>query len=96
MPGLEPPDEPVKFRRNRPSGAAAEVIRLQKRSNPRMNGIDMKVTGDKLVLTIDLTARGAPSSTGKTLLVASTRGAVAIEYPKRPGLKVAVNVTVPT
>ena len=54
----------------------------------------MKVAGDKLVITIDLTRPGAPSSSGKTRLVASTRGAVAVDY-KRPGLKVAVNVTVP-
>jgi hypothetical protein len=60
-----------------------------------MAGIEMKVNGDKLILTIDLTATGEPSSTGKTLLVASTRGAVAVDYPKRPGMKVAVNVTVP-
>ena len=60
-----------------------------------MAGIEMKVSGDKLILTIDLTATGEPSSTGKTLLVASTRGAVAVDYPKRPGMKVAVNVTAP-
>jgi hypothetical protein len=60
-----------------------------------MAGIEMKVRGDKLMLTIDLTATGEPSSTGKTLLVASTRGAVAVDYPKRSGMKVAVNVTAP-
>ena len=60
-----------------------------------MTGIEMKVAGDKLVITVDLSAKGVPSSTGKTLLVASTRGAVPIDYAKRPGLKVAVNVTVP-
>jgi hypothetical protein len=60
-----------------------------------MEGIDLKVNGDKLVATIDLTRKGAPSSSGKTLLVASTRGAVAIDYAKRPGLKIAINVTVP-
>ena len=55
----------------------------------------MKVTGDKLVITIDLTGAGVPSSTGKTKLIASTRGAVPVDYAKRPGIKVAVNVTVP-
>jgi hypothetical protein len=59
-----------------------------------MEGIEMKVSGDKLVITIDLTRPGAPSSSGKTKLVASTRGAVAVDY-KRAGLKVAVNVTAP-
>jgi hypothetical protein len=60
-----------------------------------MNGIEMKVSGDKLILTIDLDQKGEPSSTGKTLLVASTRAAVPVDYPKRPGMKVAVNVTAP-
>lgn len=60
-----------------------------------MDNLEMKVTGDKLVITIALTGAGVPSSTGKTKLIASTRGAVAIEYAKRPGIKVAVNVTVP-
>lgn len=59
-----------------------------------MDNIDSKVVGDKLVLTIDLTKPGTLSSTGKTKLIASSRGAVAIEYKNR-GVKVAVNVTVP-
>ncbi len=54
----------------------------------------MKVVGDKLVLTIDLTKPGSLSSTGKTKLIATTRGAVAVEFKNR-GVKVAVNVTVP-
>lgn len=54
----------------------------------------MKVVGDKLVMTIDLTKAGTLSSTGKTKLIASSRGAVAIEYKNR-GVKAAVNVTVP-
>lgn len=60
-----------------------------------VENMEMKVTGDKLVITVDLTGKGAPSSTGKTKLIASTRGAVAVSYDKRPGLKVAINVTVP-
>lgn len=54
----------------------------------------MKVVGDKLIITVDLTKPGTPSSTGKTKLIASTRGAVAVEYKSR-GVKVAVNATVP-
>jgi hypothetical protein len=46
------------------------------------------------VITIDLKAEGSLSSTGKTKLIASTRGAVAVEYKNR-GIKAAVNVTVP-
>jgi hypothetical protein len=55
-----------------------------------MENCEMKVTGDKLVITVDLKAPGAPSSTGKTLLIASTRGATAIDHPR--GIKVALNV----
>ncbi len=54
----------------------------------------MKVAGDNLVIMVDLTRPGAPSTRGKTKLVASTRSSVEVDY-KRPGLKVAVNVTVP-
>lgn len=61
-----------------------------------MNGIEMKVTGDKLVVTIDLTPKGVLSSTGKTMLVASTRGAAPVDYAKRPGMKIAINLTVPS
>jgi hypothetical protein len=59
------------------------------------NGVDMKVTGDKLIVTIDLSAKGTPSSTGKTLLVASSHGAVPVDFPKRAGMKISFNVTVP-
>ena len=37
-----------------------------------------EVQGRKLVLTIDLDAPGAPSSSGKTVVIASTRGNAAI------------------
>jgi hypothetical protein len=60
-----------------------------------LDNLEMKVAGDKLVITIDLTGAGVPSSTGKTKLIASTRGAVPVDYANRPGIKVAVNVTVP-
>lgn len=54
----------------------------------------MKVVGDNLVLTIGLKATGKRSSTGKTMLIASTGGAVAVPYGSRQ-VKVAVNVMVP-
>ncbi len=60
-----------------------------------MQNIEIKTNGSKMIVTIDLTKPGVPSSTGKTKLIASTRGAVPVEFPKLPGLKVAVNVTVP-
>jgi hypothetical protein len=57
-----------------------------------VDNVDMKVVGDKLTITVDLKAKGKPSSTGKTLLIASTRGAVAVDHNR--GVKVALNVTV--
>jgi hypothetical protein len=59
-----------------------------------MDNVEMKVTGDKLVITIDLTKQGVASKTGKTKLVATTHGAVPIDY-KRAGLKVAINLMAP-
>ena len=58
-----------------------------------MRNIEMKVVGTKLTIVVDLTKPGTPSSTGKTKLIAS--GAAPVDYEKLPGLKVAVNVTVP-
>ena len=60
-----------------------------------MENISMKVEGDKLIVTIDLKPAGVVSGSGKTRLVATTRGAVAIDYAKRPGLKLALNVMAP-
>ena len=40
-----------------------------------MNNVDIKVTGSKIVMTIDVAkATKTPSASGKTLQVASTRG----------------------
>lgn len=60
-----------------------------------MDNVEMTVTGNKLVITVDLSKPGTLSSTGKTKLIASTRGAAAVDYPKLAGLKAALNVTVP-
>jgi hypothetical protein len=60
-----------------------------------MNGYDLKVTGDKLVITLDLTEEGRPSGTGRTLLVSSSNGSVPINYGKRPGMKISWNLMVP-
>jgi hypothetical protein len=39
-----------------------------------MQNVDIKLTGDKAVITIDLSKRLGDSKTGKTVLVASTGG----------------------
>jgi hypothetical protein len=38
------------------------------------NNIEVEFVGDKMVLTIDLKADAAPSGSGKTLIIASSRG----------------------
>ncbi len=60
-----------------------------------MQNIDIKVKGDQLTITVNLKAPAIPSSTGKTLLIASTRGAQDVAHPTLSGLKVAVNIMVP-
>ena len=60
-----------------------------------MENVAMKVDGDKLIVTIDLKPPGVVSGSGKTKLVATTRGAVSIDYAKRPGLKLALNLMAP-
>jgi hypothetical protein len=59
-----------------------------------VENIEAKVTGNKLLLTIDLDQAGKPSKTGNTKLIASSRGAQAVEYKGR-GVKCALNVMVP-
>lgn len=39
-----------------------------------MNNVQMKVEGDKLHITIDLTAQGHTSGSGKSTIIASTEG----------------------
>jgi ABC-type Fe3+/spermidine/putrescine transport system ATPase subunit len=41
-----------------------------------MENVDIKVTGDTLVLTVDLKKRLGPSGSGKTTVIATTRGNV--------------------
>lgn len=60
-----------------------------------MDNMKIEVKGKQLIITVeDITKPGALSSTGKTKLVASTRGAVPVAGTP-DGLKVALNVTVP-
>ncbi len=54
-----------------------------------MNNIETKVTGDKLVITIDISKQAVddapPSASGKTFLVASSAGSIPL--PAVHGLK---------
>lgn len=49
-----------------------------------MTNMDVKVNGDTLTITVDLSkaSQARPSSTGKTLLVGSTNGAVPVDERK--------------
>jgi hypothetical protein len=50
----------------------------------------MDLDGDVLVIKVDLTKNFGPSSSGKTTIIASTEGNVAI--PGREDVKVGLNV----
>ena len=54
-----------------------------------MKNVQMSVAGDILTITVDLTKEFGPSSSGKTIIIASTEGNVTI--PDREE-KVGLNV----
>ena len=58
-----------------------------------MENVKFSQSGDKLIIEVDLKHRGDPSSTGKTLRVASTEGNV--PCPGYPDIKVGLNVFAP-
>jgi len=55
-----------------------------------MKNVDMKVDGDRLVITVDLTKEFGVSKTGKSITIASTEGNVSV--PEREEVKIGVNV----
>jgi hypothetical protein len=55
-----------------------------------MQNIDMKIEKNKLILTVDLTKRLKDSTSGKTVIVASTEGNAKIEG--HAGLQFGLNV----
>ncbi len=58
-----------------------------------MKNIEMTVEGDKLIIVVDLKQEFGPSSSGKSITVASTEGNVAI--PNREEIKIGLNVYKP-
>ena len=54
-----------------------------------MKNVEMKIDGDILTITVDLTKQFGPSASGKTIIVASTEGNVAV--PDREE-KIGLNV----
>jgi hypothetical protein len=55
-----------------------------------MKNIEMKAEGNILTITVDLTKEFGPSSSGKTIIIASTEGNIAIEGHEE--IKVGLNI----
>ncbi|MDP3029886.1 MAG: hypothetical protein Q8O04_10405 [Deltaproteobacteria bacterium] len=55
-----------------------------------MKNAEMKVEGDILTITVDLSKEFGPSSSGKTIIIASTEGNVSV--PGAEDKKVGLNV----
>lgn len=55
-----------------------------------MQNIKTEVKGNTLTITVDLSARLGPSSTGKTIIVASSAGNANV--PGHAGVKFGLNV----
>ena len=54
-----------------------------------MKNVQMTVTGNILTITVDLTKEFGPSSSGKTIIIASTEGNIAVpEREEKIGLNV--------
>ena len=54
-----------------------------------MTNCDMKVDGDILTITIDLTKNYGPSASGKNDIIASTGGNIGC--PDHPKIKIGIN-----
>jgi hypothetical protein len=55
-----------------------------------MKNVEMKVNGNKLTITVDLTKEFGKSSSGKSIIIASTEGNV--DVPGMEGAKIGLNV----
>jgi len=55
-----------------------------------MKNVEMKVDGNILTIKVDLTKEFGPSSSGKTIIIASSEGNVAI--PEKEEIKIGLNV----
>jgi hypothetical protein len=54
-----------------------------------MKNVEMKVDGQKLIITVDLTKTFGKSSSGKTTIVATTAGNVSV--PGHDDIKIGLN-----
>jgi hypothetical protein len=55
-----------------------------------MKNVEMSLEGNILTIKVDLTKEFGPSSSGKTIIIASTEGNVAV--PEREEAKIGLNV----
>lgn len=58
-----------------------------------MKNIELKVEGDKLIIEVDLKQEFGPSSSGKSVTVASTEGNIAV--PGYEEVKIGLNIYKP-
>ncbi|MBL8968624.1 MAG: hypothetical protein JNG85_16585 [Spirochaetaceae bacterium] len=55
-----------------------------------MKNVEMDLKGDKLTITVDITKEFGLSSSGKSLIIASTEGNVSI--PGKEEIKIGLNI----
>jgi protein involved in polysaccharide export with SLBB domain len=55
-----------------------------------MKNCEMKLTGDILTITVDLSKEFGKSASGKSVIIASTEGNVSI--PEKDDIKIGLNV----
>ena len=55
-----------------------------------MKNVEMKIEHGKLVITVDLATELGPSSSGKSVIIATTAGNV--DVPGAPDVKIGLNV----
>lgn len=55
-----------------------------------MKNVDMKVTGNLLTVTVDLSKEYGPSASGKTIIIASSEGNKSL--PGYEAIKIGLNV----
>jgi hypothetical protein len=58
-----------------------------------MKNVEINVEGNKLIITVDLAQEFGPSSSGKSITIASTEGNVAV--PEHEEIKIGLNVYKP-
>ncbi len=55
-----------------------------------MKNVEMKLEGDILTMKVDVTKEFGPSASGKTIIIATTEGNIAI--PEKEDVKIGLNI----